>query len=41
VIQPNERRRRRPGKAVTIALSDETLELVAEIKAQQADDGRL
>lgn len=35
VIEPNKSRRRRPGKAVTIPLLDETLELLAEIKAQQ------
>lgn len=35
VIMPNKSRRRRRAKAVTIPLLDETIELLAEIKAQQ------
>lgn len=35
VMAPAKSRRSRPGKAVTIPLLDETLDLLAEIKAQQ------
>lgn len=35
VIEPNKSRRSRPGKAATIPLLDETLDLLAEIKVQQ------